>query len=217
MEAEAPRVHCPRQGVVAETRARPDHLRGVTHIGMVEVHYKRGQRYLTAILDHDTSHVLYAAPGRGSGTVGPFFLLVRRRGRSRLSPVGAGAWVAQPVRAHCPNARLGQGPFPVVSRSTDALDEIRRAGQAAVAKEVKDARRAIWNTQPSPSATAQAQLAETRRTNGPLRRAYLLKEKLREVFRLSRTIRSLREKIAGAIRHGRRNVRTLNAALTGRA
>ena len=230
--------------VVADARARPDFLRGVTRIGIDEVHYKRGQRYLTVILDHDTGHVLYAAPGRDSETVGRFFLLLGHEGCSRISLVSAdaGEWIAKAVHAHCPNAHICLDPFHVVSWATDALDEVRRtvwndarrAGQAAVAKEIKGARWALWKNPPDLSAKEEAKLAEIQRTNGPLYRAYLLKEELREVFRLppdealdlldawlawacrcrlqpfvrvSKTIRRLREEIADAIRHGLSNAR----------
>jgi transposase len=230
--------------VVTDARARSDYLRNVTRIGIDEVHYKRGQRYLTVILDHDTGHILYAAPGRDSETIGNFFLLLGREGCARITLVSAdaGEWIAKAVRAHCPNAHLCLDPFHVVSWVTDALDEVRRTvwnearrqGQTEFAKEIKGARWALWKNPPQLSQREQAKLAEIQRTNGPLYRAYLLKEQLRQVFqvppsdalrlldawlawacrsrldpfvRVARTIRGLRNEIADAIRYGLSNAR----------
>ena len=76
--------------------------------------------------------------------------------------------------------------------ATDALDVVRRqvwndarrAGQTAVARELKGARYALWRNPEDLTARQAAKLADIARTNGPLYRAYLLKEQLRRVFAL---------------------------------
>lgn len=76
--------------------------------------------------------------------------------------------------------------------ASKALDEVRRevwnaarrAGQKAIAAELKDSRFALWKNPEDLTDRQQAKLALIQRTNRPLYRAYLLKEQLRQVFKL---------------------------------
>jgi transposase len=45
----------------------------VTRIGIDEIAHRKGQRYLTAVTDHDTGRLIWAAPGRDRATVEAFF------------------------------------------------------------------------------------------------------------------------------------------------
>jgi transposase len=91
--------------------------------------------------------------------------------------------------------RCGVDPFHVVALATDALDEIRRevwnqarqAGHKALAKELKGARFALWKNPENLTARQQDKLSAIQRTNRPLYRAYLLKEQLRQIYRLPAT------------------------------
>ena len=47
--------------------ARGDRLDGVRRIGIDEISYKRGHRFLTVVVDHDSGRLLWAAPGRDRG------------------------------------------------------------------------------------------------------------------------------------------------------
>ena len=101
-------------------------------------------------------------------------------------------WIAEVVAAYCRNATLCLDPFHVVKWATDALDEVRRevwndarrAGQTAVAKALKGARFALWKNPENLTDRQEAKLASVAKLNQPLYRAYLLKEELRQVFRL---------------------------------
>ena len=178
--------------VVADARARADPLANLRRIGIDEVSYKRGQRYITTVLDHDTGRVVWAAPGRDEYTLAKFFALLgpTRCWQIALVSADAGSWIANAVAAHCPNAKLCLDPFHVVSWATDALDDVRRQvwndarrhGQKAVAADIKGARWALWRNAEDLSAREQAKLADIQRSNDRLYRAYLLKEQLRQVF-----------------------------------
>ena len=81
-------------------------------------------------------------------------------------------------------------PFHVVALATDALDEIRRevwnearrVGQTQLAGDLNGARFALWKN--PENLTARQQLSDIERTNQRLCRAYLLKEQLRQIYRL---------------------------------
>lgn len=180
--------------VSTDARKRTDLLEGLRRIGIDEISYRRGQKYLTVVVDHDSGRLLWAGPGRDAQTVGTFFELLgpERCAQLTLVSADAGAWIAKAVKQYCPSAQLCLDPFHVVSWATDALDQLRRDvwnsarkdGQHAAAADLKGARWALWKNAPDLSARQRGQLADIARTNRPLYRGYLLKEQLRQVFQL---------------------------------
>lgn len=181
--------------VAAEAGSMAERLRGVKRIGIDEISYRKGQRYLTVVVDHDSGLLLWAAPGRDKKTLNAFFDLLGQEGCSAIEAVTADAaeWIRNVVGKRCPNASLCMDPFHVVQWATDALDEVRRevwndarrAGQQATAKELKGCRFALWKNPEDLTKHQEAKLAHIARTNQRLYRAYLLKEQLRQVFRLA--------------------------------
>ena len=59
--------------VSADIDARVDRLAGLRRIGIDEISYKRGHRYLTVVVDHDSGALVWAAPGRDEATLRRFF------------------------------------------------------------------------------------------------------------------------------------------------
>jgi transposase len=49
--------------VVADALGGADLLDGVTRVGIDEIAHRKGHRYLTAVTDHDTGRLIWAAPG----------------------------------------------------------------------------------------------------------------------------------------------------------
>jgi transposase len=102
------------------------------------------------------------------------------------------SWIAGPISERCPNAELCLDPFHVVKLAGAALDEVRRevwnearrAGQTALAGELKGARFALWKNPENLTARQQLKLSAVQHTNRRLYRAYLLKEQLRQIYRL---------------------------------
>jgi transposase len=180
--------------VVAERSAGTDRLDGLSKIGIDEVSFRKGQRYLTVVVDHASGRVVWVAEGRDEATLEAFFaLLGPRRSRAlRFVTADAASWIGNVLQRRCPQATVCLDPFHVVSWATDALDEVRRevwnaarrAGHTQLARELKGARYALWKNPEDLTQRQGAKLADIARTNSPLFRAYLLKEQLREVFRL---------------------------------
>jgi transposase len=230
--------------VCAEAQREVDLLAGLRRIGIDEISHRTGQRYLTVVVCHDTGRLVWAAPGRDRRTVEAFLDALGEERCKQLELVSAdmAAWVAGPIAERCPQAELCLDPFHVVMLATDALDEIRRevwnearrAGQTAVAKDLKGARFALWKNPENLTDRQALKLADLQRTNKPLYRAYLLKEQLRQIYRLppaaaialldgwlawarrcrlrpfvklARTITDQRTGITAAIEHGLSNAR----------
>jgi transposase len=76
--------------------------------------------------------------------------------------------------------------------ATDALDEVRRevwnearkAGETVAARDLKGARYALWKNPENLTDRQAAKLSSIQKTNARLYRAYLLKEQLRQIYRL---------------------------------
>jgi transposase len=64
--------------VWADVEARHDRFAGLSRIGIDEISYKRGHRYLIVVVDHDSGRLVWAAPGRDRATLGAFFDALRR-------------------------------------------------------------------------------------------------------------------------------------------
>jgi transposase len=182
--------------VVAEERARQgDPLEGLTRIGIDELSFRKGQRYITVVVDHDSGRLVWAAEGRDKQTVLAFFdqLGEERAARIRLVSSDFGEWITRAVLERCPHASLCLDPYHVVALASSALDEVRRevwqqarrAGDTTGARWLKGARWALWKRPERLTERQQAKLATIEHVNRRLYRAYLLKEQLRLVFQSS--------------------------------
>jgi transposase len=179
--------------VVAEGRAAHDPFCGLVRIGLDEISYKKGHRYLTVAVDHDTGRLVWAAPGRDKKTLHAFFDLMgeERCHKVRLVSADAAEWIADVVKQRCENATLCTDSFHVVSWATEALDEVRRdvwnqarkGGMRQHAKELKGCRYALWRNPEDLTPRQERKLAWVATVNKTLYRAYLLKEQLRIAVR----------------------------------
>jgi len=111
--------------VVDSLRGTFDPFADLTRIGIDEVSYRKGQRYLTVVVDHATGRLLWAAPKAEEATLRQFFDLLgpERCARIQLVSADGAAWIHNVVKERCPNATLCMDPFHVVQWATDALDK----------------------------------------------------------------------------------------------
>lgn len=178
--------------VVADSRARADPFDGLVRIGIDEISYRRGHKYLMVVVDHDTGRLVWAAPGHDKATLGGFFELLGPERAANITLVSADAaeWIGEVALTACPNAELCLDPFHIVRWATAALDVVRRwvwntlrkIGLAGRAKHLKGCRYALWKNPEDLTDRQQAKLAWIATHNRQLYRAYLLKEQLRLVF-----------------------------------
>jgi transposase len=114
--------------VVADIDARVDRLAGLRRIGIDEISYKRGHKYLTVVVDHDSGRLVWAAAGRDEKTLRRFFDALGEERCAAITHVSADAadWIATVVAERCANAVRRADPFHLVKWATEALDEVRR-------------------------------------------------------------------------------------------
>jgi transposase len=202
--------------VWADIDATHDRFAGLRRIGIDEISYKRGHRYLMVVVDHDARRLVWAAPGRTSATVKEFFDLLGEDRCAQITHVSAdGAeFIETIVALRCPGAVRVADPFHVVRWATDALDEVRRGAWSEAralarrepkrghgrprtdapprpdserATALKGARYSLWKNPENLTENQQVKLAWIAATDPKLYRAYLLKEGLRVVFGLPYT------------------------------
>ena len=192
--------------VWADIDAVEDRFAGLHRIGIDEISYKKGHKYLTIVVDHDTGRLLWAGVGRDTETIDEFFDALGPGRCAAITHVSsdAAAWIAASVAAHCPHAVRCADPFHIVQWATDALDQVRRdAWNAAAgrvrgtrstgrnatgqARALKNARYALWKNPEDLTARQHEKLAWIAKTDPRLWRAYLLKEGLRHVFKVKGT------------------------------
>jgi len=75
--------------VVADERLRQgDPLEALTRIGIDELSFRKGQRYITVVVDHDSGRLVWAREGRDKKTVLAFFTELGPERAARMLTVG---------------------------------------------------------------------------------------------------------------------------------
>jgi transposase len=197
--------------VAQDAMAGVDRFAQLHRIGIDEISYKKGHRYLTVVVDHDSRRLIWATAGRDKAALRRFFDLLGAQRCAQISHVSADAadWIADVVAERCPNAVRCADAFHVVAWATEALDEVRRQawndaralarteprrprGRPRAdaparpgherARRLKNARYALWKNPENLTDRQADKLAWIAKTDPRLHRAYLLKEGLRYVF-----------------------------------
>jgi transposase len=194
-------------------KKRPSRLDGLISIGIDETSYRKGHKYLTVVVNHTTSEVVWAHKGHGKTVLTKFFKLLSAEQRSTIRTVtGDGAkWITECCEEFCPHAERLLDNFHIVSWATDALDKVRtriwndvRKKEAKHAKKrgrgrpkrgdekppskaekVKGARFAVLKNPEDLTKNQQAKLEMVAGEHRELYRAYLLKERLRLLLKMT--------------------------------
>jgi transposase len=201
----------------AVNRVVADHLDtrrldGLYRIGVDEVSYRKGRRFLTVVADHDRAGaVVWAGEGRNAATLEEFYDELGEDRCAQLDAVsldlGRAYWAATNRRA--PQARQCVDPFHLVKLANEAIDKARlwawnrerRANPApkrppgrprkdappppGKARYIKNTR---WALLKDPDDLLDSQLEvlhQLRRSGSVLYRCWQLKEGLRDLYRLA--------------------------------
>jgi transposase len=174
---------------------RPDRFQGLRRLGIDEVSYRRGHRYLTLVLDHDSGRVVWVSEGaRASESLDGFLAALgpERAAQIEAVSVDMAPGYHKALSAGLPQARICVDPFHVVKLANKALERVRRSHwrlphgrrQSARDRWMIGARWTLLTGAEHHSQPQQELLAELERENRQLYRAYLLKEQLRGLYQL---------------------------------
>jgi transposase len=181
--------------VTREAAARLDRLEGLRMIGIDEKSWGKGaEKYLTVVTDHETGRIAWITEGRSQDSVKAFFARLgpeRSRLLTHVSADGA-EWIHDVVREKAPQAMICLDAFHVVKWAGERLDELRRRLAAELRAAGREDQAAalgngMWALRKKPENLTTGQrtaLARIAADNKPLYKGYLIKEQLREAFRV---------------------------------
>ena len=228
--------------VCEEARGQVDLLDGLRQNRIDEISHRKGQRYLTVVVDHHSGRLVSAAPAATAKRSSASSTRSAKCAAPRSNWCPATSLRGSPARRRAlPGRGALRGPLPrraagYRGAGRDPPRGLARgspAGQHGPRARLKGARFAVSKT-PANLTTANRKAREIRRTNARLYRAYLLKERLHQMYRvpakhaeallnawlasaqrcrlpsfvkLARTIKQQRDGILAAIKHGLSNAR----------
>ena len=123
-----------------DLRARLD---GLVNIGIDETSYRKGYKYITVVVNHDTNTVVWIHEGHGKSVLEMFYKELAEEQRSSIRVVtGDGArWITDCVSEYTPDCVRCMDSFHVVEWAMDALDAVRIEEWNAARKELAELRR----------------------------------------------------------------------------
>lgn len=170
----------------------PRRLDELFEIGIDEVSWRKGHRYLTLVADHHRRQIVWGAEGASAATADQFYEQLGPERTARITAVSMdmGPGYAKSTRAHAPQAVVCIDSFHVAKLGGDALDEVRRdywnelrsLGDQQAAKRFKDARWALLKRPENLTDKQAVTLLALKAAGGKVARAYELKEALRGIF-----------------------------------
>jgi transposase len=170
--------------VVAE-RLDAQRLEGLYIIGVDELSHRRHHEYVSLVVDHLKSRVVWMGEGKGEQTLHDFFDELGPERTRALTHVtqDLSAAFSKAVQQRAPQAVQVFDRFHVQKLANEALDEVRRGEvrQAAGTQGAAAVKKSRWALLKSPwnlDLRQGQKLREVQRLNRRLYRAYLLKESL---------------------------------------
>ncbi|PKU88634.1 transposase [Bifidobacterium thermophilum] len=103
-------------------------LDGLVNIGIDETSYRKGYKFVTVVVNHDTNTVVWVGDGHGKSVLERFYRSLSAEQLASIRTVtGDGArWITDCVNEFTPGCERCVDPFHVVEWAKDALDEVRR-------------------------------------------------------------------------------------------
>ncbi len=107
---------------------RSKRLDGLVNIGIDETSYRKGHKYITVIVNHDTNTVVWVSDGHGKAVLEQFYRSLNEKQLSSIKVVtGDGArWITDCVNEFTPDCERCIDPFHVVEWAMEALDKVRK-------------------------------------------------------------------------------------------
>ncbi|MDP9345239.1 MAG: ISL3 family transposase [Actinomycetota bacterium] len=180
-----------------------DRLDDLTEIGIDEVSWRKGHRYLTLVADHQRRQIVWGAEGASAAVCDEFYdqLGAERCAQITAVSMDMGPGYAKSTRANAPQAVVCIDSFHVAKLGGEALDEVRREywnelrslGDQGAAKRFKDARWALLKRPENLTDRQAATLRALKAAGGKVARAYELKEALRGIFAPGLTVEDVDE------------------------
>ena len=157
-------------------------------IGIDEVAYEKGHKYLTVVRDLDPNSVIWVGRKRSKETLDHFFDEIGEIKSNRIELTVLDMWdpYIASIREHCTRAEMVFDKFHIIKKVNEALDKIRKKEFAdATVREklnMKRKRFIILKRHKNLSEKQLERLDELMKNNETLYKSYLLKEQISDIF-----------------------------------
>jgi transposase len=101
----------------------------LARIGVDEIAYRKGRKFLTIVTDHDTGHVVWVREGRTQSALIAFLDTLGPAGRQRIRAISMDMTriYREAARIHLPQAAICYDPFHLIKWAGEALDQVHLA------------------------------------------------------------------------------------------
>lgn len=112
------------------SRVRTGHrIRALKCIGIDEISYQKGHKYVTVVYDLERACVVWVGKGKGRDTIDRFFdehLSDYQKKQVKWGCCDMSETYISAIEEHCPNAKLVLDRFHIVKALNNAMDEVRK-------------------------------------------------------------------------------------------
>ncbi len=165
-------------------RLRDGHrIRNLKCIGVDEVSYKKGHKYITVVYDLERSCVLWVGKGKKRKTIDKFFneeLSDYQKKKIKWACCDMSETFIGALKKHCPNAKLVLDRFHIAKALNSAVDEVRktewRSLKGNAKKALKGIRWILFKNEGDRTKEDKKILDDLRKSNRRIHRACILKD-----------------------------------------
>jgi transposase len=160
----------------------------LTRIGIDEVAYEKGHKYLTIVRELEENKVIWIGIGRKKETLDAFFIELGKEKAACINVAVMDMWDAYiaSVKEHCPNAAIVFDKFHVSKKVNEALDAIRksefRKADPVERINMKRKRFLILRRRKNLEDDQKETVENLKQINAKLYEAYLIKEQILDIF-----------------------------------
>lgn len=166
------------------SRIRDGHrIRGLKSIGIDEVSYCKGHKYITVVYDLDRSRILWIGKGKARTTIDRFFkeaLSDYQKKQIAWACCDMSETFINAIKEHCPNVQLVLDRFHIVKALNEAMDEVRKEEWRSLSKHERQAFKGIrwllFKHVSNRSPEDQTLIDRLRKGNRRIHRACVLKD-----------------------------------------
>jgi len=175
------------QEFLQEEFGRTDY-EGLRLLAIDEIAVKKGQRYMTVVLDYISGRVVWTGDGRDKDTLDRFFAGMSESQKAGIEAVAIDMWDAyiNRVQHHCPKALIVFDLFHVVKAYGRVIDEVRRAEVrkpvGPMKEVVKGSRYLLLKNRENLRPDQADRLDELLKLNANLSAVYALKDQLKMIY-----------------------------------
>lgn len=156
-------------------------IRALRCIGVDEISYRKGHKYVTVVYDLERACVLWVGKGKGRETIDQFFnerLSDYQKRQIEWASCDMSETFIGAIQEHCPNAHLVLDRFHIVKALNDAVDEVRKEEWRSVSGEerkvLKGLRWILFRNHADRTKEDNEILDELRKSNRRIYRASIL-------------------------------------------